>query len=330
MSAGGLTVVDGTQLRSLSHPLALPISDGSTVTGAQLLDFAENEASSSLFGLSLPQNLKSTALKHIAGSENDVTFRIKDFDRDHASRLASDYITAIADELKDDPLVVSVLDGNTLKLFLEDEDDFAMLAENLFTDLDTEDKGKVCKGEISNALGHMGVELGVPPFSEFPQLNDILKKHGAEGEEELGQAQFAELLQQVLQDIADALAEKHIIIIQNIKIINGSKLRMLLADEKQLNGVIEKMLKEKKNLEGDRMSTAIIRGFLEKNWKDIGLPPSEANEAVVLLYDAVFADTDNSKNVVETEDEFREHVKDILEKFAEQLDANPVYHDFEN
>ena len=65
----------------------------------------------------------------------------------------------------DDPLVVSVLDGNTLKLFLEDEDDFAMLAENLFTDLDTEDKGKVCKGEISNALGHMGVELGVPPFS---------------------------------------------------------------------------------------------------------------------------------------------------------------------
>ncbi|ESR46174.1 hypothetical protein CICLE_v10001807mg [Citrus x clementina] len=230
----------------------------------------------------------------------------------------------------DDPLVVSVLDGNTLKLFLEDEDDFAMLAENLFTDLDTEDKGKVCKGEISNALGHMGVELGVPPFSEFPQLNDILKKHGAEGEEELGQAQFAELLQQVLQDIADALAEKHIIIIQNIKIINGSKLRMLLADEKQLNGVIEKMLKEKKNLEGDRMSTTIIRGFLEKNWKDIGLPPSEANEAVVLLYDAVFADTDNSKNVVETEDEFREHVKDILEKFAEQLDANPVYHDFEN
>lgn len=65
----------------------------------------------------------------------------------------------------DDPLVVSVLDGNTLRLFLEDEDDFAMLAENLFTDLDIEDKGKVCKGEIRSALGHMGVELGVPPFS---------------------------------------------------------------------------------------------------------------------------------------------------------------------
>lgn len=74
----------------------------------------------------------------------------------------------------DDPLVVSILDGNTLKLFLEDEDDFAMLAENLFTDLDTEDKGKVCKGEIRNALCHMGVELGVPPFSgSFPSHSEL-------------------------------------------------------------------------------------------------------------------------------------------------------------
>lgn len=65
----------------------------------------------------------------------------------------------------EDPLVVAVLDGKTLRVFLEDEDDFAMLAENLFTDLDTEDKGKICKSQISSALLHMGVELGVPPFS---------------------------------------------------------------------------------------------------------------------------------------------------------------------
>ena len=65
----------------------------------------------------------------------------------------------------DNPLVVSVLDGSTLRLLLEDEDDFAMLAENLFTDLDVEDKGKISKSEIRNALVQMGVEMGVPPFS---------------------------------------------------------------------------------------------------------------------------------------------------------------------
>lgn len=65
----------------------------------------------------------------------------------------------------DDPLVISILDGNTIRLFLEDEDDFAMLAENLFTDLDAEDKGKINKSEIRSALVHMGVEMGVPPIS---------------------------------------------------------------------------------------------------------------------------------------------------------------------
>lgn len=65
----------------------------------------------------------------------------------------------------DDPLVIATLNGNILRLFLEDEDDFAMISENLFTDLDAEDKGKISKGEIRNALVHMGVEMGVPPFS---------------------------------------------------------------------------------------------------------------------------------------------------------------------
>lgn len=65
------------------------------------------------------------------------------------------------------PIVVSILDGGTLRLFLEDEDDFAMLAENLFTDLDEEDKGKLCKSEIRKALSHMGVDMGVPPLSGF-------------------------------------------------------------------------------------------------------------------------------------------------------------------
>jgi hypothetical protein len=67
----------------------------------------------------------------------------------------------------DNPLVVSILDGNALRMFLEDEDDFAMIAENLFTDLDTEDKGKIGKSEIRNAVVHMGVDMGVPPLEGF-------------------------------------------------------------------------------------------------------------------------------------------------------------------
>lgn len=65
----------------------------------------------------------------------------------------------------DNPVVVAILDGKTIHMFLDDEDDFAMLAENLFTELDIEDRGKISKDEIQNALIHMGIESGIPPVS---------------------------------------------------------------------------------------------------------------------------------------------------------------------
>lgn len=320
--------LDGADLRAVD--LSLPESY-IVITGAQVLDIAESRASSSVFGVPLPENLKSSVFKRLDFHGDDDSFRKTEFDRDQASSMIKNYITTIADELEDDPLVVSILNGNTLRLFMEDEDDFAMLAENLFTDLDAEDKGKISKSEIRNALVHMGVEMGIPPFSEYPQLNDILKKHGAEGEEELGQAQFAELLQPILQELADTLALKNVVVIQNIKIINGSKLKKLLADEKQLNDVVEKIFEEKKSGKEGQSSTELIRSFLEKKGKDLGLPPSEANEAVVLLYDAVFAELGTEKSAAELEkDDVLILVKKILEKFSEQLEANPVFHDIEN
>ncbi|EEF31112.1 uncharacterized protein LOC8269341 [Ricinus communis] len=323
---GGMTVLDGTHLRSLQ--ISLPDS-AVNLNGAELLDFADSKASDSLFGLSLPQSLKFSAFQRL-NITDDVTFRKTELTREAATDKLNHYLTAIADELKDNPLVVSVLDGNTLRLFLEDEDDFAMLAENLFTELDIEDKGKISKCEIRNALVNMGVEMGIPPFEELPLLNDILNKHGAEGEGDLGQSQFAELLQPILQEVADTLSQKHVVIIQNIKIVNGSELRKLLMTEKKLNNVTEKMLQDKRGKKAGQNNAEIIRDFLEENGKELGLPASEANEAVVLLYDAVFSDIKNEKCAAESEDEFKELVKEILEKFAEQLEANPVYCDLDN
>ncbi|XP_061340474.1 uncharacterized protein LOC133286956 [Gastrolobium bilobum] len=325
MSDGALQVLDGTNLTSVD--LSLPDSDG-PVTGAHILDLANSRASSSLFGLPLPDTLKDSAITRLRSPDIDA-LRSAEYDRDKASEILKDYITAIADELKDNPLVVSILDGSTLRLLLEDEDDFAMLAENLFTDLDADDKGKIRKSEIQNALDEMGVEMGIPPISEFPQLNDLLRKHGADGEEELGQAQFAQLLQSVLQDLEEELTKKNVVFIQNIQIINGSKLRQLLANEEELNSIVEKVLQEKPKAKDGLGSTEILRHFLESNAKELGLPLSEADEAVALLYDDVFADVVKENNSVELDkEELVKLVKDILEKFAEQLEINPVYQDF--
>ncbi|XP_057439495.1 uncharacterized protein LOC130731280 [Lotus japonicus] len=325
MSDGALQILDGTHLRNLD--LSLP--DDPTLTGAHILDIAHSRVSASLFALPLSDALKASALTRLHLPDADA-FLSAEYDHDKAAEVLRDYIAAIADELKDNPIVASILDGSTISLLLEDEDDFAMLAENLFTDLDVKDKGKISKSEIRNALVQMGAEMGVPPFSEFPLLNDILKKHGADGEEELGQAQFAQLLQSVLQDLEPELSKKNVVVVQNIQIINGSKLRQLLANEPELNSIVERALQEKPEpADGLGSTETIIRGFLEKNAKELGLPLSEADSAVALLYDTVFADVVKEKDGEGLDkEELAKLMKDVLEKFAEQLEFNPVYQDF--
>ncbi|KAL2478089.1 calcium-binding EF hand family protein [Forsythia ovata] len=325
MSEGGLTILDGTQLRAVD--LSLPPVEGSgVITGVEVLELAESRASLALHGLALPVSIKSAAFQRL-GVSDGAAFRTTELDYEKAQSILQTYVSAISNELKDNPIVVAILDGRTLRIFLEDEDDFAMLAENIFTDLDAEDRGKISKNEIKNALIRMGLEMGIPPLSEFPQLSDILKRHGAEEKEELGQAQFAQLLQSVLQELADALAKKHIVMVQNIKIVNGSKLRKLLADENQLDGVLKKILLEKNDHKNEERITTTIRLCLEKSGKDLGLPPSKIDETET-LFDEVFTEIESKKIDAESKkDEFMVLLKEILEKFAEKLEANPVLYD---
>lgn len=105
-------------------------------------------------------------------------------------------------------------------------------------------------------------------------------------------------------------------------------LLQLLANEEEFNSIVEKALWEKPDAKDGLGSTEIIRSFLERNAKDLGLPLPQADEAVVLLYDAVFADTAKEKDGAELDKEvLAKLLKDILQKFAEQLEVNPVYQD---
>ncbi|KAI3448683.1 hypothetical protein Pfo_005348 [Paulownia fortunei] len=328
MADGGLTILDGALLRDADLSLPAPPPD-TVITGAEVLELAETKASLSLHGVVLPETLKSSALQRL-GVSDAAAFRTNKLDYSDASLTLRNYISAIADELRDDPIVVAILDGRTLQMYLEDEDDFAMLAENLFTDLDIKDRGKISKDEIQNALFHMGVESGIPPISEFPQLSDVLKKHGAEGKEELGQAQFAQLLQPVLQELADSLAKKPIVVVQHIKIVNGSKLRKLLVNESRLDDVVKKTMQENYECKSEQSSTTKVRCFLEKHGDDLGLPPSELDEMVV-LFDEIFTEVDSQNDAAESEKVgFMVLFKEILEKFAEKLEANPIFYDLQS
>lgn len=95
--------------------------------------------------------------------------------------------------------------------------------------------------------------------------------------------------------------------------------------------MIKRMIKDQNVNEEKSGSIGKIRGFLEKYGLELGLPSAEANEAVVLLYDQVFSDTDKEQNGGKLGiNEFGMVVKDILKKFAEQLEANPIFYDLES
>lgn len=68
-------------------------------------------------------------------------------------------------------------------------------------------------------------------FAATPEANELvtklITKYG-QGTEELGQAQFAALLQDVLQDMAESLAAKPITIKRDVKLLNGSHLRKVV------------------------------------------------------------------------------------------------------
>ncbi|WOK91557.1 hypothetical protein Cni_G00248 [Canna indica] len=319
-TGGGLTILDGSQLRGAElHPV---VPDGA-VTGARLLQYADSEAAARLFGIVLPESLRSAARRRMVGDGD--RFLEQDFDdADSMKRKVCEYLLALADELADNPLVISALDGSALQVFLEDEDDFAMLAENLFTDLDADDNGKLTKKEIQNALALMGPEMGVPPFSGYSDLlNNILKKHGAEGDEQLGQAQFAQLLQLILQDLADVLAEKPIVVIQNVKVANGSKIKLLLNNEELLDREIESMFEDWNAKKHGGYKDRLQELFKAKRL-ELGLPPTESNEAAAYLYDQVFSGTGEVDIEDLTRDAFQAIVKDLMKKIVDRLEENPI------
>jgi hypothetical protein len=56
-------------------------------------------------------------------------------------------------------------------MLVEDEDEFAMLAETLFTELDTDDSGKLSRNELRPAILQLGIEQGVPPAAGVLSLS---------------------------------------------------------------------------------------------------------------------------------------------------------------
>lgn len=94
MAERGLKVIDGASLRSTD--LTLPELTTS-ITGDHLIKLVLSAVSTSLSGLTLPENVVSSAFRRLDVGES---FPRKEFQVDEAVVVAKDLITAIADQLE--------------------------------------------------------------------------------------------------------------------------------------------------------------------------------------------------------------------------------------
>lgn len=97
----------------------------------------------------------------------------------------------------------------------------------------------------------------------------------------------------------------------------------ILADEKTLKCLVEKMVKDNQG------RADLIKNLMIENGKELGLPPlSSENESVALLYETIQSQLnkrDKETSDASTEEEFMDALKDILGRFAELLESTPVY-----
>lgn len=101
-----------------------------------------------------------------------------------------------------------------------------------------------------------------------------------------------------------------------------------MADKVQFDSEIEGLFQDWIACNSGEGNKETLQGFFEAKGLKLGLPPSESNEAVLLLYDQIFSAINDVTGDL-TRDSFQEVVKNILEKFVEQLEANPVFIDME-
>lgn len=103
----------------------------------------------------------------------------------------------------------------------------------------------------------------------------------------------------------------------------------LLTNDKELNNIAGKIMEEKQDEKNGLVSKETIRSFLERNAKELGLPLSDGDETVTLLYDDVFADVARDEFGAKSDkDDLVKLMKHILQKFVEQLESSPVFQDF--
>ena len=164
-------------------------------------------------------------------------------------------LAQIAAGLRRTPVVVesATFDGELIRRLLKDEDapgTLALMCAEMFKELDVDNSGKLSNVELRPLLEGLAEKMDVPPASpeSVAFFDAVFEAADWNGDRELEPAEFADLLQGMLEVVADRLAENPITVTKSstaeVDVFDGTLLKALLADEGAAGGAFKEAVVE--------------------------------------------------------------------------------------
>ncbi|KAJ8433940.1 hypothetical protein Cgig2_001869 [Carnegiea gigantea] len=242
--------------------------------------------------------------------------------------VLSDILLGMAAGLKRDPIVILRIDGEELMEFINSPC-FETEVLSVWSEIESPDQGNLhdC---IVKALQKLGVDQGLPPTADSWVMSNIvepaLEACMGENKDQVGVSQetFLVELKKVLENIAERLKEKPVIVAHTENTYDGSAIKTLLSDKVGTDKVLNSALQDIPRDKHGRISKDYLRVALDTLAPNAGLPPYGAVDEMDKVIDDAFKLVGADDGKLVKEEEFKKLLLEILGGIMLQLQGNPI------
>lgn len=239
--------------------------------------------------------------------------------------VLSDFLIGMAAGLKRDPILILRIDGEDLREFVNGPAFDAEMA-SIFSHIHS--PNTPLRDNILNALHELGVDQGLPPTSDpwvmsnivEPALQTISNQQAFVCDEDVFFAEF----KKAAESIADRLKEQPVIVAHTENTFEGSGIRRLLANNFELEKVLNTAIGSLPRDRHGKMSKEYLRVALDSMASSAGLPPYGAIEEMDKVTNNALKMLEVDDGMLVKEDEMKKLLKEILGIIMLQLEGNPI------
>lgn len=241
--------------------------------------------------------------------------------------VLSDILIGMAAGLKRDPIVILRIDGEHLEEFMTSPS-YETEIFSIFSEIESPEG--TLHDHIVKALQKLGVDQGLPPTSDSWVMSSVLEpaleSSIGENKEQQGFSQETFLVEfkKVLENIAERLKEKPVIVAHTENAYDGSAIKNLTSNKFETDKVLNSALQTIPRDKHGRISKDYLRVALDSLAPNADLPPYGAVDEMDKIINDVFKMVRADDGKLMKEEEFKKVLLEILGSIMLQLQGNPI------